>query len=69
MKTLTEEALTGTVTWTRTSRGRSPRASRPSTPSMSTQLAAVMHNPEFQKLEGTWRGLHYLVMNSETGTS
>ena len=25
-----------------------------------------MHHPEFQKLEGTWRGLHYLVMNSET---
>ena len=28
-----------------------------------------MHHPKFQKLEGTWRGLHYLVMNSETGTS
>ena len=25
-----------------------------------------MHNPAFQKLEGTWRGLNYLVMNSET---
>ena len=25
-----------------------------------------MHHPDFQKLEGTWRGLHYLVMNSET---
>jgi type VI secretion system protein ImpC len=33
---------------------------------MSTQLAAIMHKPEFLKLEGTWRGLHYLVMNSET---
>ena len=28
-----------------------------------------MHHPKFPKLEGTWRGLHYLVMNSETGTS
>jgi type VI secretion system protein ImpC len=28
-----------------------------------------MHAPEFQKLEGSWRGLHHLVMNSETGTS
>jgi type VI secretion system protein ImpC len=27
-----------------------------------------MHAPAFTKLEGTWRGLHYLVMNSETGT-
>jgi type VI secretion system protein ImpC len=26
-----------------------------------------MHKPEFQKLEGTWRGLHYLVDKSETG--
>ena len=34
---------------------------------MSRQLAAVMHSPEFQRLEGSWRGLHYLVMNSETG--
>ena len=28
-----------------------------------------MHHPEFQKLEGTWRGLNYLVMNSETSAS
>jgi type VI secretion system protein ImpC len=25
-----------------------------------------MHHPSFQKMEGTWRGLHHLVMNSET---
>lgn len=36
---------------------------------VSNQLAAVMHAPEFQKLEGSWRGLQHLVMNSETGTS
>lgn len=35
---------------------------------ISKQLAAIMHTPEFQKIEGTWRGLNYLVMNSETGT-
>ena len=34
---------------------------------MSKQLAAIMHNESFQKLEGSWRGLHYLVQNSETG--
>ena len=51
---------------TRTSPAPSRPASRPSTQAISKQLAAVMHNPEFQKLEGTWRGLHYLVMNSET---
>ncbi|HET6522536.1 MAG TPA: type VI secretion system contractile sheath large subunit [Geminicoccaceae bacterium] len=34
---------------------------------LSEQLSAVMHAPEFQKLESSWRGLHYLVNQSETG--
>jgi type VI secretion system protein ImpC len=29
----------------------------------------VMHDPAFQQLESTWRGLHYLVHQSETGES
>src|ERR1700682_185390 len=33
---------------------------------ISTQLNEVMHAPEFQKLEGTWRGLEYLVANTDT---
>lgn len=36
---------------------------------ISDQLSAVMHAPEFQQLEGTWRGLKYLVDNSETSTT
>ncbi len=35
---------------------------------ISAQLSEVMHAPEFQQLEGTWRGLHYLCHESETGT-
>ncbi|HEY1755884.1 MAG TPA: type VI secretion system contractile sheath large subunit [Bryobacteraceae bacterium] len=35
---------------------------------ISDQLNEVMHSPEFQKMEGSWRGLQYLVANSETGT-
>ncbi|MDY0108322.1 MAG: type VI secretion system contractile sheath large subunit [Candidatus Krumholzibacteria bacterium] len=34
---------------------------------ISRQLNEIMHHPDFQKLESTWRGLHHLVMNSETG--
>lgn len=34
---------------------------------ISDQLNEIMHHEEFQKLEGSWRGLNYLVMNSETG--
>jgi type VI secretion system protein ImpC len=36
---------------------------------LSAQLNEVMHHPEFQRLEASWRGLHYLVRESETGTS
>ena len=36
---------------------------------LSTQLNEIMHAPEFQKMEGSWRGLNYLVMQSETSTS
>ncbi|MCI0682787.1 MAG: type VI secretion system contractile sheath large subunit [Gemmataceae bacterium] len=35
--------------------------------SLSAQLNEVMHHPDFQKLEGTWRGLHYLVSRTATG--
>jgi type VI secretion system protein ImpC len=35
---------------------------------LSDQLNEILHTPEFQKLEASWRGLHYLVFNTETGT-
>src|SRR5947209_702833 len=35
---------------------------------ITSQLNEIMHSPEFQKMEASWRGLHYLVMNTETGT-
>ena len=31
---------------------------------MSEQLAAIMHHEKFRKLEGSWRGLHYLAANT-----
>jgi type VI secretion system protein ImpC len=34
---------------------------------VSLQLNEVLHHPDFQKLEGTWRGLRYLLTQSETG--
>lgn len=33
---------------------------------ISLQLNEVMHYPAFQKLEGTWRGIRYLLDQSET---
>ena len=35
---------------------------------ISLQLNEILHNPQFQKLESTWRGLKYLLDQSETGT-
>lgn len=35
---------------------------------ISAQMNEIMHHEEFQKLEGSWRGLHHLVKNSLTGT-
>ena len=34
---------------------------------ISMQLNEVMHHPDFQKLEASWRGFNYLVHQSETG--
>src|SRR4029453_15608659 len=30
------------------------------------QINMILHHEDFQKLEGAWRGLHYLVNNTET---
>lgn len=35
---------------------------------ISGQLNAIMHHPEFQQLEASWRGLKYLVDHTETST-
>src|ERR1700750_2661288 len=33
---------------------------------LTAQVNEFIHAPEFQKIESAWRGLHYLVFNSET---
>lgn len=35
---------------------------------ISRQLNAILHAPEFQRLEASWRGLSYLVSKSESGS-
>lgn len=35
---------------------------------ISSQLNEIMHAPEVQKLEASWRGFHHLVHNTETST-
>lgn len=33
---------------------------------LTEQVNQILHHEDFQKLEGSWRGLHYLINNTET---
>src|SRR5690348_15664455 len=68
VKTLVAEAMAGTVTFDRNLGVSIDRAIAAIDAKLSAQLNAIMHDPRFLKLEGTWRGLNHLVMNSETGS-
>ena len=35
---------------------------------LSQQLDEILHHDNFKNVESSWRGLNYLVMNTETGT-
>jgi type VI secretion system protein ImpC len=69
VKNLVEQALAGTVTFDKNLSRTFDRAIAAIDAKVSAQLNAIMHDPKFVKLEGSWRGLHYLVQNSETGTA
>ena len=66
LKTLTQEAMKGTVTWNKNLTVTINSAIAAIDKALSAQLSAIMKNEKFQKLEGSWRGLHHLVSNSET---
>ena len=69
LRTLTQEALAGTLTYSKNLAQTINAAITAIDGKLSAQLNAIMHHADFQKLEGTWRGLNHLVMNSETGSS
>src|SRR6516165_8377816 len=66
IKTLTEEALKGTLTWSKDVTRTITQGIKAIDAALSKRLAAVNQLPSAQQREGTWRGLTYLVMNSET---
>ncbi|MBV1920030.1 MAG: type VI secretion system contractile sheath large subunit, partial [Pseudomonadales bacterium] len=68
LKNLTEQAMSGTVAWDKNLSVTMKNAIDAIDAQISKQLAAIMHNDKFQKLEGSWRGMNHLVMNSETGS-
>lgn len=67
IRTLVEEAQKGAVSWDKNCTITVKKAIAGIDEVISKQLAAIMHHDKFQKLEGSWRGLNHLVMNSETG--
>ncbi len=68
IRALAEEATKGTVKYSKNVTQTITSAIKAIDAAASKQLAAVMHHADFLKLEGTWRGLSHLVMNSETST-
>ncbi|WDE03288.1 type VI secretion system contractile sheath large subunit [Thalassomonas viridans] len=69
IRALTEEALKGTVKWNKNLTVTFNQAIKVIDETISKQLSAIMHHDEFQKLEGSWRGLNHTVQNSETNAT
>lgn len=69
LRTLTSEALSGTVTFSKNLTQTFNKAIAAIDEKLSKQLSAIMHHEDFQKIEGSWRGLNYLVKNSETSST
>ncbi|WP_339742035.1 type VI secretion system contractile sheath large subunit [uncultured Rubinisphaera sp.] len=67
LSALTTEALKGTVRFDKSITATINNAIAAIDQTLSEQLAVVLHHPKFQKLEGSWRGLHHLISQSETG--
>lgn len=68
LRALTQEAMKGTVTWNKNLTVTINAAIAAIDQALSSQLAAIMQHEKFRKLEGSWRGLHYLVSSTETSS-
>ena len=66
LKTLTEQALEGTLTFSRNLTITFNKAIALLDAKLAEQVNAILHHPDFLKLEGSWRGLSYLVSNTIT---
>lgn len=66
VKTLAEQALAGTVTVSDDAIKTIQAIIAAIDKKLSDQINLILHHEDYQKLEGSWRGLHYLVNNTET---
>jgi len=67
IKQFISEVLAGSITMSRDTEAMLNARIAQIDQLVSRQLDEVLHHPDFQKLEGTWRGLRYLLTQSETG--
>jgi type VI secretion system protein ImpC len=66
VRTLAEEALKGTAVISSDAVGTIESIIATLDRKLSEQINMIMHHKEFQEIEGAWRGLQYLVTNTET---
>ena len=66
LKALTQSALQGTLTWNKNIVSSINNAIASIDETISKQLTKIMHNDTFKKCEGSWRGLHHLVHDTQT---
>src|SRR4051794_15848523 len=58
VRTLAEEVTKGTVTWNKNVSQTINAGIQALDALLSKQLAAILHNQDFQKVESSWRGLN-----------
>lgn len=66
VKTLAEQALANSVTMAEDAYKYIASIIAEIDRKLSEQINLILHHSEFQQLESAWRGLHYLVNNTET---
>lgn len=66
VQTLAEHALAGTVTISEDVTQTIKQIIAEIDRKLSSQVDAILHHADFQQVEGSWRGLHHLVNNTET---
>ncbi|MGQ8775470.1 type VI secretion system contractile sheath large subunit [Serratia sp. NA_112.1] len=66
VKTLAEQALNSSITMADDAYKNIAAIIAEIDLKLSEQINLILHHEEFQRLESAWRGLHYLVYNTET---
>src|SRR4030095_2537662 len=66
VRTLAEQALTDTSVVSDDAVKTIERIIAEIDRKLTEQINKILHHEDYQKLEGAWRGLHYLVNNTET---